>query len=88
MTDLIIICAALFTCGAITLSFTIVVGFALYSAYRESVNKKLYKSKVTQDNQLSMNGLPKPTQPVTKCKSSRKEPCCDCGRSMSKYFED
>lgn len=84
----LIIYAGLFVCGVIALSFTIVVGFTLYFAYSESAARKLYKSKVIQDNQLSMNGLLKPTRPMPKCKPSRKEPSCDCGRPMSKYFED
>ena len=91
MTDLIIIYAALFICGAIVLSFTIVVGFALYFSYSESADRKLYKSKVILDKKTSTRGLPKPTRPalpMPKCKPSRKEPCCEYGRPMSKYFED
>lgn len=107
MGDLIIY-AGLFVCGAIALSFTIVVGFALYFAYRESADRKLYKSKFIQDNQLSMSGLPIPKykpsrelninsdptypRPPAPCppppKRSKKEPCCECGRPLSKYFED
>ena len=91
MIDLIIIYAALFVCGAIALSFTIVVGLALYFAYSESAARKLYKSNVMQDNQLFMRGLPKPTRPappMPECKPSKKEPCCECGRPLSKYFGD
>ena len=90
MGDLLIY-AGVVVCGAIILSFTIVAGFALYFAYRESTDRKLYKSKVTQDNWLSMSGLPKPTRPappMPKCKPSKKEPCCEYGRPLSKYFEE
>lgn len=91
MIDLIIIYAALFICGAIVLSFTIVVGLALYFAHKEKVAGKLYKSKFILGKQISMNGLPKPTRPappMPKCKPSKKEPSCECGRPLSKYFEE
>lgn len=105
MIDLITIYTALFICGVYVLSFTIVTVFALYFAYRDSADRKLYKSKVMQDKQTFMSGLPKPTRPappMPKCRPpappyppprdvrgrSKKEPSCDCGRSMSKYFED
>lgn len=84
----LIIYAGLFVCGVIALSFTIVVGFTLYFSYSESAARKLYKSKVITDKKISMSGLSKPTRPappMPKCKPNRKEPCCECDRSILKY---
>ena len=64
----------------------IVVDKAFY--YYEKRAGKLYKSKVIQDNQLSVSEPTRPAPPIPKCKPSDKEPCCEYGRPMSKYFED